>query len=324
MKKAIIFSLSVIILICGLWTSISAQEKLKIAVIPKASGSLFWKASHAGAKFGAMALKDVEIIWRAPQTESDSKEQIAIIDKCVTENVSGIILSPISYDAPVDAVANAMKKKIPVLIFDSALKGTPGKDFICFVGIDNRIAGKTAGEHLANLLKGKGKVVLLRHIKGQANTTEREEGFLESLSEYQNIRVIEKDHYAGGTSDEAKKVSKNLLSQLKEADGVFCPNETSTLGMLYALREANLAGKIEFVGFDAPAPVVEALEKGEISAVIGQDPSRMGFEGVKTMVDHIRGKAIPLNVDIGVHVITRKNLNDPDIQKLLALPSIVE
>jgi ribose transport system substrate-binding protein len=324
MKSTIIRLLSALMLTCGLCSIFSAQEKIKIVIIPKSGEALFWKATHAGAKFGTMGLNGVEISWRAPQSESDSKQQIDIIDKCVSEGVSGVILSPISYDAPINAVSNVMKKKIPVLIFDSALKGTPGKDFICFVGIDNKKAGKTAGDHLANLLNGKGKVVLLRHIKGQANTAEREEGFLDAISEYPNIRVIEKDHYGGGTSDEAKKVSKNMLSQLKEADGVFCPNETTTLGMLYALREANMAGKIEFVGFDTPAIVIEALEKGEISAVIGQDPSRMGYESVKTIVDYIHGKTIPSTIDIGVHIITRKNLNDPDIKKLLALPSIVE
>jgi ribose transport system substrate-binding protein len=307
MKSTIIRLLSALMLTCGLCSIFSAQEKIKIVIIPKSGEALFWKATHAGAKFGTMGLNGVEISWRAPQSESDSKQQIDIIDKCVSEGVSGVILSPISYDAPINAVSNVMKKKIPVLIFDSALKGTPGKDFICFVGIDNKKAGKTAGDHLANLLNGKGKVVLLRHIKGQANTAEREEGFLDALSQYPGIQVIEKDHYGGGTLDEAKNTSKNLLRQLKEADGVFCPNETTTLGMLYT-----------------PAIVIEALEKGEISAVIGQDPSRMGYESVKTIVDYIHGKTIPSTIDIGVHIITRKNLNDPDIKKLLALPSIVE
>jgi ribose transport system substrate-binding protein len=277
-----------------------------------------------GAKLGAMAAADVEILWKAPLTESDQKQQIAIVEQCIAEGVSGIVLSPINYDALSEPVSKAMKKNIPVLIFDSALKGKAGKDFVSFVGIDNRKAGALAGEYLAKLLEGKGKVVLLRYIKSQANTTEREEGFLEAIAKHESIQVILKDSYAGGTIDEAKKTSKNLLSQLKEADGIFCPNEQSTMGMLFALQDAHLAGKVKFVGFDTPTPVVEALKKGEVNAVIAQDPSRMGYLSVKTIVDYIRGKKIDQMTDIGVSVITRDNLNDAKVQKLLSMPSSVE
>jgi ribose transport system substrate-binding protein len=324
MKKRIALFLTVCSLVSGLWAFVLPQEKLKIAVVPKSNGALFWKAAHMGAKLGAMNAAGVEILWKAPESESDHKKQIAIVEQCIAEGVSGIVLSPISDDALGEPVSKAMKKKIPVLIFDSALKGKAGKNFISFVGIDNRKAGGLAGDHLAGLLGSKGNVVLLRVVKGQANTTEREEGFLDAIAKHKGIRVLVNDCYAGGTTDEAKKASLSIVSQLKEAGGIFCPNEHSTLGMLQALREAGLAGKVKFVGFDTPAPVVEALKKNEINALIAQDPSRMGYLGVKTIVDYIRGKKIKEMIDIGVTVVTRENLNDLNVQKLLTLPSSVE
>jgi ribose transport system substrate-binding protein len=324
MKKTDIRFLSTFIFVLGLWTTVVSQEKLRIAVIPKGNTSVFWKSVHAGAKIGAMAAAGVEINWKAPLTEGNKEQQIALVEQYITDGVSGIVLSPISYDALSEPVSKAMKKKIPVLIFDSALKGKAGKDFISFVGTDNRKAGNLAGDNLATLLNGKGNVVLLRYVKGQASTTEREEGFLEAIAKYENIRVIVKDHYAGATVDDAKKASMDLLKQLKEADGIFCPNEESTLGMLFVLRDANLTGKIKFIGFDTPSLVVEALKKGEVSALIAQDPARLGYQSVKTLVDYIRGKKIERTIDTGVRVITLQNLNDPDIQKLLALPSMSE
>jgi ribose transport system substrate-binding protein len=320
MKKTAINLLSSLILISGSCLHLFPQEKLRIAVIPKNGSSLFWKSVHAGAKLGAMG--SAEIMWKAPQTASDKEQQIAIVERCIADGASGIVLSPIDCDALIQPVSNAMKNKIPVLIFDSALKGTPGKDFICFVGIDNRKAGGLAGDHLARLLEGKGTVALLRYIKGQANITEREEGFLEAISQYHSIRVIAKDQYTGATVDEAKKASTNLLYQLKEADGVFCPNEASTMGMLLALRETKLAGKIKFVGFDTPRIFIEALEKEEINALIIQNASLIGFLSVKTMLDKIRGKKIPLTIDTGIHLIIRKDLDDPDVKKILAMPVI--
>ncbi|RPI05049.1 MAG: sugar ABC transporter substrate-binding protein [Ignavibacteriae bacterium] len=324
MKKSIVLYLAVLFLLSGFCVNVFPKDKLKIAVIPKSNASLFWKSVHMGAKLGAMNAADVEILWKAPQSASNQDQQIELVEECIAEGVSGIILAPINDVALGAPVAKAMKKKTPVLIFDSALKGKAGKNFIGFVGIDNKKAGKLAGEHLATLMTGKGNVVLLRYVKGQANTTEREEGFLESLAHHESIRVIVKDVYAGGTTDEAKKASLNILNQLKEADGIFCPNEVSTMGMLLALRQAHLAGKVKFIGFDTPAPVVEALKNGEVSALIAQDPSRMGYLSVKTIVDYIRGKKISDMIDIGVSVITRENINDANNQKLLSLPSVLE
>lgn len=322
MKNTIICFLFSVMLISVLQSDLFTQEKLKIAVVPKSKSALFWKATLVGAKLGALAISGVEILWTAPLSESDKEQQISIVEQCIADNVSGIILSPIHQDALVGSVSKAMKKKIPVIIFDSPLKGVAGKDFISYIGIDNRKAGYRAGEQLAILLGNKGNVVLLRYVKGQANTTEREEGFLEAITNHQNIKVIMKDQYTGGSVDEAKKVCKNLLSQIREADGIFCPNEISTIGMLFTLQEANMSGKIKFVGFDTPVIAVEALKKREIDALIAQDPSRMGYFGVKTIVDFIRGKKVPPKIDIDVSIVTHDNLNDPNIQKLLSLPSM--
>jgi ribose transport system substrate-binding protein len=109
----------------------------------------------------------------------------------------------------------------------------------------------------------------------------------------------------------------NMVDRLNEADGIFCPNESSTFGMLLALRQVNLAGKVKFVGFDTSPPLIEALEKGEIHALVAQDPTRMGYEAVTTLVKHIRGESASPLIDTGVQLITKNNLNDPKIRLLL-------
>ena len=110
------------------------------------------------------------------------------------------------------------------------------------------------------------------------------------------------------------------LDRLKEAQGIFCPNESSTFGMLLALRQNNLAGKVRFVGFDTSPPLIDALRKGEIDALVAQDPTRMGYLGVKTCVEAIKGNTVEKAVDTGARLITRDNLNDPEIRKLIAQP----
>jgi len=322
MKKKFACCTVFTILIFSLQSFVLSQDKIKIVVIPKGSTTFFWKSVHTGVRLGAISLYGTEIIWSPPQFEDNVTQQISIVENCIKEEVSGIALAPADYEALTECVAKATNKKIPVLIFDSALKGTAGKNFISYVSTDNRKAGILAGDQLAKLVGMKGKVVLLRYAAGQASTKEREDGFVEAISKYKNIHLIVKDRYAGSTVEDAKNTCMSIIDKLKEADGVFCPNEPSTKGMLLSLRSANLAGKIKFVGFDASTSLVDALKKGELNVIISQDPSRMGFFCVKTLVDCIRGKKYSLSIDTGVRMITRNNLNDPEIQKLLALPEV--
>ena len=322
MKKIVACWTVCAILIFTLQPFVLSQDKIKIVVIPKGNTTFFWKLVHTGVKLGAISSQGAEIIWSPPQIDNDKTQQISIVENCIKEKVSGIALAPVDYQALAECVTKARNKKIPVLIFDSSLKGTAGEDFISYVSTDNKKAGNLAGDQLAKLVGMQGKIVLLRYVAGQASTTEREDGFVEAISKYKNIQLIVKDRYAGSTVDDAKNTCMSIIDKLKEADGVFCPNEPSTMGMLLSLRSANLAGKIKFVGFDASTSLVNALKKGDLDVLVSQDPSRMGFFCVKTLADCIHGKKYPLSIDTGVRMITRENLNDPEIQKLLALPEV--
>jgi ribose transport system substrate-binding protein len=108
-----------------------------------------------------------------------------------------------------------------------------------------------------------------------------------------------------------------LVDQLKQADGVFAPNESSTLGLLGALRDNGLAGKVKFVGFDATPPLVEALQKGEINALVAQDPNKMGYLAVQTVLKKLNGETVEPIIDTGVRLITQDSLKDPEVKKFL-------
>lgn len=297
----------------------AAKPAWRLAVIPKGTTHVFWKSVEAGARQAAQEL-GVEVVWKGPVKENDRAQQIAMVEQFVSEGVSGIVLAPLDDSALRRPVAAAMARGIPVVIFDSALKGEAGKDFVSLVATNNRQGGVLGGERLAKLLDGKGRVVLLRYQEGSASTMEREAGFLEALARHPGITVTVDNRYAGATAGDAKGAAMEMLDQIREADGIFCPNESSTFGMLLALRQINRAGKVKFVGFDTSPQLVDALDKGEIQALVAQDPARMGYEGVKTLVRRLKGEAVPPAVDTGVLLVDRENLDTPPIRKLLGIP----
>ncbi len=288
----------------------------RIAVIPKGTTHIFWKSVKAGAQKAGREAK-VEILWKGPLKESDRAQQIQLVQQFVSQGVDAIVLAPLDFRALVKPVQAAAAKKIPVIIIDSALDAEVGKDYQSFVATDNLAAGKLGGSKLVSLIGGKGKVVLLRYAAGSASTEAREAGFLGALSDHTDIEVTVDNQFAGATAGEAKTASLNLMDQLKVADAIFCPNESTTMGMLLALRQEGLAGKVKFVGFDASPPLVAALRSGEIDALVVQDPYKMGYMGVLTAAAALQGKKVDALIDTGAVVVTKANMDQPDIKKLL-------
>jgi ribose transport system substrate-binding protein len=303
----------------------SGGDKTTIAVIPKGTTHEFWKSIHAGAVKASREL-NVEIIWKGPLKEDDRDAQISVVENMITLGVDGIVLAPLDETALRMPVSNAMRAGIPVIIIDSGLKG---EDYISFIVTDNKKGGRLAGERMGELLKGKGKVVMLRYQEGSASTTLRETGFLEAIAEHPGIEVVSSNQFAGATTETAYRASENMLAPFRTPegkltiDGIFCPNESSTFGMLRTLQDANLAGKVRFIGFDSSAKLVEALENGELDGLVVQNPFKMGYLGVKKMVEHLQGKEIETSIDTGVNLVSKENLNDPEIRKLV-LPDLSE
>ena len=293
-------------------------KKLTIAVIPKGTEHIYWKSVLAGAQQAGDEL-GVTIEPKGTLREDDRAGQIEIVQQFIAEKVDGIVLAPLDKDSLQRVADDAMSNGIKVDIIDSALTGDVGKDFISFIATDNHQGGMDGGEELCRLLGNKGKVVLLRYEEGSASTLDREQGFLDAVAKHPDMQVIVSNKFAGASQDEATQAAENLMDQIKQADGIFCSNDPTTTGMLQALRKAGLAGKVKFIGFDANDTLIAALRAGEINGFVVQNPRKMGYEGVKVMVNALQGKPFETHVDSGAKLVTQSNLDDPDTKTLLGL-----
>jgi ribose transport system substrate-binding protein len=310
-------------LLCASCAGEPSAEKsdgdLVIAVIPKGTTHTFWKAIHAGAVKASSEL-GVEVIWKGPAREDDRDAQIAEVENFVSRGVSGIVLAPTDEKALRVPVSDAMRAGIPVVIIDS---GLASEDYVSFVATDNYKGGRLAGDRMVERLAGEGRVVLLRYMEGSASTMERERGFLDVMGESPGMEVVSSNQYAGATAETAYQASENLLVRFKgkggklDVDGIYCPNESSSFGMLRALQDAALAGSVVFIGFDASEQMVRALENGEFDSLVLQDPVKMAYLGVTTMVSHLRGEKVEARIDTGVTLVTRENMGEPEVAELL-------
>lgn len=297
----------------------AAPGTLTIAVIPKGTSHIFWQSIHAGANRAAKET-GAEIVWRGPLREDDRDSQVSEVEGFVTRGVSGIVLAPLDEAALAGPVADAKARNIPVVIFDSGLKG---EDYVSFVATDNLKGGELGGERLADAMKGTGKVILLRYAEGHGSTSEREEGFLKAMKAHPQIEVVSSNQYVGADVEGAYKRAESILNTYKKPDGslgidgIFCPNESSTFATLRVLQDNGWAGKVHFVGFDATDNMVKALHDRALDGLVVQDPVKMGYLAVKTIVAHIKGQQVERRIDTGVHVATPENMDQPEMKALL-------
>jgi ribose transport system substrate-binding protein len=316
--------LALVLTLLGATTALpAAQKTYKIAVIPKGATHEFWKSVQAGAIKAQRELAEqgmrVEIIWKGPLKEDDRDQQIQVVENFMTRRVDGMVLAPLDSQALVAPVVNATKTGIPVVIIDSDLKSDQQ---ISFVATDNYRGGGLAAEHLASLLGGKGKVILLRYAVGSASTEQREAGFLDALRKHPGLKVISADQYGGATRETAYQASQNLLNRFgRDVNGVFAPNETTTLGMTKALRDLGKGGgKVKMVGFDANTQSLRDLRQNDLQGIVVQNPFRMGYDGTLTVMRHLQGRPVAKRIDTGVTLVTLDNLEQPPIKELIHPP----
>jgi ribose transport system substrate-binding protein len=297
----------------------SSGTSISVAMIPKGTTHNFWQSIHAGANRAGKEL-GVEVIWRGPLREDDRDSQVSEVEGFISRGVSGIAIAPLDEAALVGPVNDAMSKKIPVVIFDSGLNGD---NYVSFVATDNVKGGRLGGERLIEAMGGKGKVVLLRYAEGHDSTTKREEGFLAAMVAHPGVEVVSSNQYVGTDVEGAYKRTESILSSYKKPDGsltidgIFCANESSSFAAMRVLKDNGWAGKLHFVGFDSSDNLVKGLQDGTLDGLVIQDPVKMGYLAIKTLVAHIKGEPVERRIDTGVQVATRENMEQPAMKELI-------
>ncbi len=286
-----------------------------VGVVPKSTSHIFWVAVERGAKAAARDF-NLELIWNGPPSETDYARQIQIVDSLIARHVDGLVLAATERQALVGPVDRAMAAGIPVAIFDSGLDST---NYTSFVATNNYAAGRLAAAALGKLLGGRGSVGIVMHVPGSVSTMDRERGFEDALAgDYPNVKIVARQ-YGMSTRARSRDATENILTAHPDLDGLFASTEPSSSGASLALASRGLAGKVKFVAFDTSDSMVEDLKRGTIHAMVVQDPFKIGYEAVRTIADKLNGKTPPKRIDLDGVLVTRPDLEKPEVRALLGL-----
>ena len=289
------------------------SRKKQIAVIPKSTSSLFFQPVHAGAN-AAGEEYNLEILWSGAATETDYSREIEIVDSMITRHVDGLAIAASERNALNQSLERAAAQNIPVTIFDS---GVDSKNFMTFIATNNVEAGRMAGRKMGELLGGKGTVAIILHSPGSYSTMDRENGFKEAIAkDFPGIKIVA-EQFTGGDRAKAMRVTEDILTVHGDLNGMFASSEPCAVGAAQALKARGLTGKVKVVGFDASEGMIQDLRGGVFDALVVQDPFKMGHEAVRTLADKLAGKTPEKQIDLSAVVVTKADLDKPDVHTLL-------
>lgn len=294
---------------------VKANKRYNIAIVVKSQAAPVWE-SHLIAAAKAGKDMGVNVAPYAPAKADNVAEQKSMLEDIVTKGVDCVVLAPSNSAAIQGPVASLVKKRIPV-VFDNTLGG--GDDYLSFVGVDSVQAGEVIAKTVGELMKGKGKLLVLEGVPGQQTSDDRVKGLKAYLAKnFPNITY--KSISGHWMFDEGRKITEDTLQSWPDLAGIVSVGGNMAEGAAEAVVAAGLKGKVIVGSFDVQSPTVKALKSGLLAFTISQGVYEQAYYSVSLCVKALNGESVPRQVRTPVTVVLAKDADkydeSPEVLKL--------
>lgn len=295
----------------------NSRPSQTIAVIPQTTGSELWEAAHAGSERAGRET-GFHIYWNAPTREDDVEKQIAFLQRVIQNQNAGLVLAPDQYLTLVAPVREVLDKGIPTVVVRSPLS-IPAGGGLSYVLNDEEAMGRMAAERLGKILVGKGTVAVLGIDPNVTGTVLRAHSFAAELAaNYPAITIVERRTGSPNTA-ETQRAAEEILARAPAVSAILGLNSAATQGALAAIRELGKVGKVKMVGCDQELELMAAVRRGEIDSIIVENAYEMGYRAVQLIAERRRGRPVAAEVKLSPALITRENIDLPEVQKILSV-----
>ena len=298
------------------------SKEYTIALVIGIVGDPFYVSMEKAAKAEAEKL-GVNLIVDGPQ-EYNPVLQTPIIDAMIARgDVDFLLAVPTDTEAMVAPLKRAHDAGLPIITLDTYIGqntygGNGPADFpLGYIGSDNFEGGMVSCQQLADLMKGQGKVYIQNVVPGDSSLDGRELGCKAVLAKNPGMELVGVE-YNDDDPNKAQAQTGAVLQRETDLGGIFGTNVYAAEGAGKAVKNAGLTGVIKVVAFDATEVSIQDLRDGINDVVIAQKPWLMGQLGVDFAVSYLEGQTdLPTNVATGFGIITRDNVDKPEIQALI-------
>ena len=305
-----------------LYGSAHAQDGIQIVLVPGLTTDAFYITMNKGAQAAADAL-GIKVDFQGAE-DFNATTQIPVLDAVIAREPSAIVIAPTDTTQLIEPLRRADERGIPVITVDTFIDdgayqdGSGDGDFpMSYVASDNIAGGRMAAAAMAEAMGGTGAVYVSNVRPGISTTDQREEGFKQEMQEnFPDITVLDTQYNDNDASTAASQLQA-VLAREPDLGGVFGANLFSALGAANGVDAADKLGDITVIAFDAPESIVGQLDTGLVDMAIAQHPAEIGYYGVMTAYAHLTGQSVPPMIGTGFTVITKDNVEDPEVAKFI-------
>jgi ribose transport system substrate-binding protein len=263
-----------------------------------------WRvAMNAEVVARARDFPELRIVFADAQ--QDNAKQVADVESFLRQRIDLLMISPNEAKPLTPIVRRVFEQGIPVIVIDRAIEGD---SYTVFVGADNRVIGRAAGQLAAEILGGKGSVVEIRGLPGSPPARDRSEGFREIIAKYPGIQIVH-DPVANWLREEALTQMEIALAAQPHIDLVYAHNDPMAMGAFLAAKAKGREREMKFVGIDALPGLDggrQAVADGKLDATFVYPTG--GREAVELAASILKGTAVPRKVVLATEKITRATL----------------
>ncbi|AEA70063.1 MULTISPECIES: sugar ABC transporter substrate-binding protein [Pseudomonas] len=274
-------------------------EKPKVALVMKSLANEFFLTMEDGAKaYQKEHSADFDLISNGIKDETDTANQIRIVEQMIVSKVDALIIAPADSKAMVPVIKKAVDAGITVINIDNQLDPAVVKSKninVPFVGPDNRKGARLVGEYLAKQLKAGDEVGIIEGVSTTTNAQARTAGFKDAMEAAQ-VKVVSLQS-GDWEINKGNQVAASMLSEYPNIKALLAGNDSMAVGAVSAVRAAGKAGKVQVVGYDNINAIKPMLKDGRVLATADQFAAKQAVFGIETALKILKGE----KVDSGIN-----------------------
>ncbi|WP_145182645.1 sugar ABC transporter substrate-binding protein [Pseudomonas sp. URMO17WK12:I11] len=277
-----------------------AEEQPKVALVMKSLANEFFRTMEDGAKdYQKAHPADFELVANGIKNETDTGEQIRIVEQMVNSGAKALVIAPADSKALVSVVKKAMDKGVIVINIDNRLDPELLKSkgiSVPFVGPDNRKGARMVGEYLAQQkLKAGDQVGIIEGVPTTTNAQQRTAGFKDAMTSA-DMKIVSVQS-GNWEIDKGNAVAASMLNEYPDLKALLAGNDSMALGAVSAVRAAGKTGQVQVVGYDNINAIKPMLKDGRVLATLDQAASQQAVYGIQAALQILKGEKPNVDAD---------------------------
>jgi ribose transport system substrate-binding protein len=309
LRKTVLAGAAIGLAVLAAATAANSASSKNITLMVGVKGDPFYISMECGARVAAKAL-GYNLQVQGPD-KFDATLQNPLLDAVAAAKPAALLVAPNDVRASASPLKRIQAAGTKVVLVDTIV--TDKSIGISRIATDNNLGGVKAADALKQL-GVEGKVLVISTDPGVSSVDARVAGFVKRSAAL-GMTLVSKTRYSHNEPATAAQIISAALAKDPDLQGVFATNLFTAQGVSTGLRQAGKAGKVKMVGFDAGPDQIKQLKAGQVQALVAQKPYDIGQQGVQQAVAALTGKAVKKNIETTSLIVTKANLNQPNVSK---------